>query len=66
MDLDGEQIEGYSDDGEWTASTLLMALLKKNGINEAILVVTRKFGDNKLDEQCFQIIEQVATQVIGK
>ena len=66
IDLDGEQIEGYSDDGEWTASALLMDLLKTNGINEAILVVTRKFGGNKLGKQRFQIIEQVATQVIGK
>ena len=65
IDLDGEQIEGYSDDGEWTASKLLMDLLKTNGQNEAILVVTRKFGGNKLGKRRFDIIKQVATSALG-
>lgn len=64
-DLDGEDIEGYSDDGEWTASKLLMDILKMNEIHEAILVVTRKFGGKKLGKQRFEIIKQVATAVIG-
>ena len=65
IDLDGQQVSGYSDDGEWTASLMLMDLLKEKGLDEAILVVTRKYGGLNLGKKRFDIIKQVAAEAMN-
>ena len=59
-------MSGHSDDGEWNASNILKDLLQKHGQSEAILVVSRKFGGIKLGKQRFDIIKQVASEVLPR
>ena len=66
IDLDGQQVCGHSDDGEWTASVMLMDLLKEKGFEEAILVVTRKYGGINLGKKRFDLIKQVAKEAMSK
>ena len=61
---DGQIVTGHCDDGEWGASSILCELLKQRNISNAILVVTRKYGGTNLGKQRFQIIKQVACNVL--
>ena len=61
---DGQIVTGHCDDGEWGASSILCELLKQRTISNAILVVTRKYGGTNLGKQRFQIIKQVACNVL--
>ena len=64
IDLDGQTLEGYSDDGEWNASCILRDLLQQKGLTEAMLVVTCKYGGYKLGKKRFELIKQVASEVL--
>ena len=65
-DADGQAMSGHSDDGEWNASNILKDLLQRHGQSEVILVVSRKFGGIKLGKQRFDIIKQVASEVLPR
>ena len=64
LDTDGQALSGHSDDGEWGASNILKDLLQRHGQSNAILVVSRKFGGIKLGKQRFELIKQVAGEVL--
>ena len=64
VDLDGQTVQGYSDDGEWNTSCILRDLLQQKGLTEAMLVVTCKYGGYKLGKKRFELIKQVANEAL--
>ena len=64
LDENGQTVSGHDDDGEWSASQILMELLQDKGINDGILIVTRKHGGQNLGKQRFDIIRQVAHEAL--
>ena len=63
-DLDGKNVSGHSDGGEWGAGTIHHDLLQVNNANDCILIVTRKFGGHNLGKQRFDLIRKSAIKVL--
>ena len=60
----GQSVTGHCTNGDWGASSILCELLKQKNISNAIFVVTPKYGSINLLKQRFQIIKQVAINVL--
>ena len=58
------KITGHSDDGEWSASKILMNQLLEKQITNAFIAVSRIHEGPNLGKMCFNIISRVATEVI--
>ena len=63
LDVNGQQVSGNSDDGEWRASCLLKDKLK---CLQEIPMVKRRHGGPNLCKQRFELITKVATEVLEK
>ena len=59
-------ISGYFDDKEWRGSSVLCSVLEQKSVTDAILIVTRGFGGTHLGKQQFDLIKQVATEVVDQ
>ena len=63
-DGDGQQLSGYCDDGEWSASAILKDMLKQRHINNVILIVSRIHGGINLGKTRFDLIRRVAAEAL--
>ena len=63
---EGQTKSGYFDDKEWRGSSVLCSVLEQKSVTDAILIVTRKFGGTHLGKKLFDLIKQVATEVVDQ
>ena len=65
-DAEGQTKSGYFDDKEWRGSSVLASLLEQKSATDVILIVTRKFGGTHLGKKRFELIKEVALEVIDE
>ena len=59
LDLSGESVHGFSDDGEWQGGSVIMDMLKNSNTVNIIVMVSRKFGGVYLGKERFDLIKNV-------
>ena len=63
-DSDSDVCYGYSDDGEFSAGSQIMAVLNKKKINNYFVCVTRKYGGN-MGKKRFEVYNNLAKEVLS-
>ena len=63
-DDSGMTISGHSDDGEWSASKLILNLLKENGKSNIFVAVSRRHDGPNLGPQQFTTISAIASKAM--
>ena len=64
LDLSGESVHGFSDDGEWQGGSVIMDMLKKSNSVNIIVMVSRKFGGVYLGKERFDLIKKCASEAL--
>ena len=64
-DESGMTISGHSDDGEWSASKLILNLIKENKQSNVFVAVSRRHDGPNLGPQRFTIISSVASKALS-
>ena len=64
LDINGDKVSGFSDDGEWQAGVILKDLLDKSDNPNGILIVTRKHDGPNLGRKRFEVMRKFANDVL--
>lgn len=59
-DEDGTPVEGYNDDGEWTAGQRLLSELKESNFENCIVIVSRWCNGSMLGPRRFELLTEAA------
>ena len=63
ISTDSGIIEHYEDDGEWSAGTNILKVLKEKNITNKLVVVSRWYGGQHTGPARFKCVEDTAREV---
>ena len=64
IDVEGKTVSGHEDDGEWSASEILLDLLQETDVTGGMLIMSCTYGGQNLGKQRFDIIKQIAKDAL--